>query len=99
MESVAPAAPADVVVVGGGVIGTACAEALSREGMKVVVLERHGLAAGASSACQSGVGLGVAMDANQLAGLSCGGGMDVDEQVRLGRRQKVREHLAGAMHA
>ena len=62
MESVAPAAPADVVIVGGGVIGTSCAEALSREGMKVVVLERHGLAAGASSACQSGVGLGLAMD-------------------------------------
>ena len=52
----------DVVIIGGGIIGTACADALSGEGMHVVVLERLGLAAGASSACQSGVGFGVSMD-------------------------------------
>ena len=52
----------DVVIIGGGIIGTACADALSGEGMQVVVLERLGLAAGASSACQSGVGFGVSMD-------------------------------------
>lgn len=48
----------DAVIVGGGVIGTSCAEALSREGWQVALLERFGLAAGASSACQSGVGYG-----------------------------------------
>jgi sarcosine oxidase subunit beta len=49
---------ADVVIVGGGVIGTACADALAREGLQVILLERLGLAAGASSACQSGIGYG-----------------------------------------
>jgi D-hydroxyproline dehydrogenase subunit beta len=38
----------DVVVVGGGVIGCACALALAARGLGVVVLERAGLAAGAS---------------------------------------------------
>ena len=54
--------PKDAVIIGGGIIGTACAEALSREGMHVGVVERLGLAAGASSACQSGVGFGVFMN-------------------------------------
>jgi glycine/D-amino acid oxidase-like deaminating enzyme len=39
---------ADVVVVGGGVIGCACAYALSARGARVVLLERSELAAGAS---------------------------------------------------
>jgi D-hydroxyproline dehydrogenase subunit beta len=38
----------DVVVVGGGVVGCACALALAGRGLGVVVLERAGLAAGAS---------------------------------------------------
>ena len=38
----------DVVVVGGGVVGCACALALAGRGLEVVVLERAGLAAGAS---------------------------------------------------
>jgi sarcosine oxidase subunit beta len=38
----------DVVVVGGGVVGCACALALADRGLGVVVLERAGLAAGAS---------------------------------------------------
>jgi D-hydroxyproline dehydrogenase subunit beta len=38
----------DVVVVGGGVVGCACALALAARGLGVVVLERAGLAAGAS---------------------------------------------------
>jgi D-hydroxyproline dehydrogenase subunit beta len=38
----------DVVVVGGGVIGCACALALADRGLEVVVLEHAGLAAGAS---------------------------------------------------
>ncbi len=54
--------PKDVVIIGGGIIGAACAEALSRAGLDVVLLERLGLAAGASSACQSGVGFGISMD-------------------------------------
>lgn len=54
------------MIVGGGVIGTACADALSGQGMRVVLLERRGLAAGASSACQSGVGLGLDMDPSYL---------------------------------
>jgi sarcosine oxidase subunit beta len=39
---------ADVVVVGGGVIGCACAYALASRGTRVVVVERSELAAGAS---------------------------------------------------
>jgi glycine/D-amino acid oxidase-like deaminating enzyme len=54
--------PQDAVIIGGGIIGTACAEALSRAGMQVALVERLGLAAGASSACQSGVGFGISMD-------------------------------------
>lgn len=50
---------ADVVVIGGGVIGAACAEALSRDHRRVVLVERLGLASGTSSACQSGVGHGI----------------------------------------
>src|SRR5919106_2820358 len=38
----------DVVVVGGGVIGTACAYALSSRGASVTLVERAELAAGAS---------------------------------------------------
>jgi D-hydroxyproline dehydrogenase subunit beta len=38
----------DVVVVGGGIVGCACAQALAGRGLGVVVLERAGLAAGAS---------------------------------------------------
>jgi sarcosine oxidase subunit beta len=55
-------ATADVVVIGGGVIGAACAEALSRHWPRVTLVERLGLAAGTSSACQSGVGHGVVAD-------------------------------------
>jgi len=39
---------ARAVVVGGGVIGVCCAYALAREGLEVVLLERGGVAAGAS---------------------------------------------------
>lgn len=44
MGTVAPAAPepgADVAVVGGGVVGLACAAALARAGRSVVILERE----------------------------------------------------------
>jgi glycine/D-amino acid oxidase-like deaminating enzyme len=39
---------ADVIVIGGGVIGTACAYFLSRRGVKVLLLECNHLGAGAS---------------------------------------------------
>src|SRR2546428_13337867 len=38
----------DVIVVGGGVIGCACAHELARRGARVMLLERAELAAGAS---------------------------------------------------
>ena len=38
----------DAVVVGGGVIGAACAMALARDGAAVTLIERSELAAGAS---------------------------------------------------
>ena len=38
----------DVVVIGGGIIGAACADALAASGAAVVLLERDVLAAGAS---------------------------------------------------
>lgn len=60
-------ATADVVVIGGGVVGAACAEALSRRGLRVVLVERFGLASGTSSACQSGVGHGIFADDWDLA--------------------------------
>ena len=57
---------ADVVIVGGGIIGTACAESLSREGLHVVLLERHELAAGTSGAGMTGAGYGVFMSSYDL---------------------------------
>ena len=45
---------ADVVVVGGGIVGTAAAACLSGAGARVVLIERKGLASGASGA-NSGV--------------------------------------------
>ena len=41
---------ADVVIVGGGVIGAACAHAAARAGLDVVVVERGGIAAGTTGA-------------------------------------------------
>ena len=46
----------DVVVIGGGIIGTCCAYFLSLEGLKVHLVERGGLASGTSGACQFGIG-------------------------------------------
>lgn len=58
---------ADVVVVGGGIVGAACAEMLSRHFPRVLLVERSGLASGTSSACQSGVGHGVFADDYDLS--------------------------------
>ncbi len=49
------AARVDVVVIGAGVIGLACAERLSRDGYKVVVIERHRAAGYETSSRNSGV--------------------------------------------
>ena len=46
---------ADVVVVGAGIIGAACAGALAVAGLRVAVVERGGIAAGASSACEGNI--------------------------------------------
>jgi len=48
----------DVIVIGAGVIGTACAYFLSRCGVKVLVLERKHLCAGASGATASVISIG-----------------------------------------
>ena len=50
---------ADVVVAGAGIVGAACAEALSREGMRVAVVEAGVIGGGATAA---GMGHLVVMD-------------------------------------
>lgn len=57
----------DVVVLGGGVVGTACADALAAEGASVTLVERSHLAAGTTSACQGGIGEGLDPSANERA--------------------------------
>ena len=42
----------DVVVIGGGIIGTCCAYYLAREGLKVTVVERGEICSEASKSCQ-----------------------------------------------
>src|SRR5437868_14732236 len=43
-------ATADVVIVGAGIIGAACARAVAMEGLSVIVVESRGVCAGASAA-------------------------------------------------
>lgn len=45
----------DVVVIGAGVVGAACAYFLARAGARVLVVERSHLAAGSSGACEGNV--------------------------------------------
>ncbi len=45
----------DVLIVGGGLIGCACAYSLAKRGVRVALLERDDLAAGASGACDGHV--------------------------------------------
>jgi len=49
---------ADVIIVGGGVIGTACAYFLSRRGAQVLLLERNHLGSGASGAPAAIINIG-----------------------------------------
>ena len=46
---------ADVVVIGGGIIGTAAAYYLAKTGLSVELVERKGIASGTSSACADGL--------------------------------------------
>ena len=46
---------ADVVVIGGGIIGTAIAYFLSCQKINVILLEKSGIASGSSGACDGGV--------------------------------------------
>jgi glycine/D-amino acid oxidase-like deaminating enzyme len=75
---------ADVVIVGGGVIGAACAHAAARAGLDVLVVERGGIAAGTTGAGEGNLLVsdkppGPELD---LALLSLAGWADVaDEQL------------------
>jgi len=46
---------ADVVIIGGGIIGTAIAYFLSCQKIKVILLEKNGIASGSSGACDGAV--------------------------------------------
>ena len=48
----------EIIIIGGGVIGTACAYFLAKRGVKVLVLERSHLGAGASGTTASIVSIG-----------------------------------------
>lgn len=74
----------DVVVVGAGIVGAACADALSRRGLKVAVIERDVVGSGATAA---GMGHVVVMD-------------DSDAQFTLTRySQRVWQQLAPELPA
>lgn len=49
------ATPADLVVVGAGIVGAACAEALSAAGVRVVVVDRDGPASGTTASGEGNV--------------------------------------------
>ena len=51
--------PHDWIILGGGIVGTACAEALARDGARVLLLEARGLGTGVTAA---GMGHLVVMD-------------------------------------
>ncbi len=46
---------ADIVIIGGGIIGTSCAFFLAREGVKVILVERNEIASGTSSAGEGNI--------------------------------------------
>ena len=49
----------DLAIVGGGIVGAACASACSKRGLKVILIERNVLGSGATAA---GMGHIVVMD-------------------------------------
>jgi len=74
----------DVAIVGAGIVGAACAAALSREGLKVVIVDASGVATGTTAA---GMGHIVVMD-------------DSDAQLALTRySQQLWDKLAAEMPA
>jgi len=52
----------DVAIIGAGIVGAACAAALTREGLSVAVVDEHGIALGTTAA---GMGHIVVMDDNE----------------------------------
>ncbi len=46
---------ADIVIIGGGIIGTSCAFFLAREGVKVILVERNEIGSGTSSAGEGNI--------------------------------------------
>jgi len=52
---VSPSRSVDAVIIGGGVIGTACAYFLARSGMKVALVERGDVASGTSGGCDGNI--------------------------------------------
>jgi glycine/D-amino acid oxidase-like deaminating enzyme len=46
---------ADAIVIGGGIVGACCADALADAGLTVAVLERHGLAGGTTAAGEGNI--------------------------------------------
>jgi glycine/D-amino acid oxidase-like deaminating enzyme len=45
----------EVVVIGAGIVGASCADALTARGLRVTVVERAGIAGGTSSACEGNI--------------------------------------------
>ncbi|MFO7778037.1 MAG: FAD-dependent oxidoreductase [Nitriliruptoraceae bacterium] len=48
-------ASADAVVIGAGIVGACCADALTAAGLKVAIVERHGLAGGTTAAGEGNI--------------------------------------------
>ena len=46
---------ADIVIIGGGIIGTSCAFFLAREGVNVILVERNEIGSGTSSAGEGNI--------------------------------------------
>ena len=63
-----PSNALDVIVVGGGVVGCSIAYRLAADGRDVLLLERRGLAAGASGRNGGMVGAGSSLHAGSAAG-------------------------------
>ncbi len=53
----------DVAIVGGGIVGVACAHACAREGLRVLVIEKHGLASGTTGSATGHLVTAVGSDA------------------------------------